>query len=751
MKKIIFGLLWISSNLYSAFSGQFEPLSSGLSTDRITQLLETPRITNLVVFNDVNERIVDYGMPWDEEDRLRRNAAVTLALRDTLVDNECLVLCSKANLIALQLLVSLWDAFCTDPENVVVQHLMQNLSSEARQNLLTVPVRMLNLETRIALYQQKIQKVTKIYDEINTLSEIGDESEITDGLQILSQELFTRSLDLTSNVLVQNLFCCYAYFDIICENDYVCKQVNDEFVLFIPKHLVNQYTTVMMQDVQLGLNFSMLSNYDYKEIPDKDRIQEVVARASHIDAANNLGEKLLEALKILILSKDQLVKKVSALNNDRYKAEAVLPFFNIFLDGHGDLDQRIAGISIKKTSSSYFSNFEQLLRFLNSEIKTKSLTVLSCFPGGKKLLDTFHVKTPFDSSILDQITYPIINIGTQTSSVFLSALHKAMVVDIDTPVFFTQRMLYAPWKPSITVFSDYFSLLNETLPNYEKAFKLISGFYPEDGAFSLNNYIGVKFPHLSWFSAYEFQKHSKQISQIEALTTKEILFSADPDVTDRLKVILLGANVIPGEIRFENFTSDTLPTFLPINYFNQNYVIHSMNIINTDKNDVAMDMFYLLLKFLPIFNVSEPINIVIKNLMFNHIEYFDVYFFTKLEYAQGHKISGFMFTDVNGQVWISAWPVGISSGQPIQPMPLSPFNTASALAFITPVELQARDGLKQFPGLEKDSFKKLEQVMQNKAKGLVPEKVQKSYEIKTKHEMLSRVIDTVHRLNTSVV
>lgn len=779
MKKLIIGMLLISSPLYTAFLGQVEPFSSDLTDAQITHFLETPRTNNLVIFNDASETRLNYHMPWDEEDWLFKSAAVTLALRDTLVDNKCVVLCSKANWLMVQLLVQLWYDFCVNSSGIILNRYIQNFPREIQNRDFSFQRQRDIFEKKIILYQQKIQDITRIYDEINTLSEIGDESEITDALKILSQKLFGVVAD-TSHVSVQQLFCTYAYFNIICEHDYICKQVNDDFILFIPRHLVNQQDTLMMQDVQLGLNVSTLSHYDYKKLPDLGTRQEVVERAYRLDAVNNLGQKLLEALKTLVLTKRELVKEVAVLKEDVDKAQAVLPFFNIFIDGHGSADQTIAGISINKIKNQSIqeekepstqeekepsnpkklqhSDFERFLRFLNYEMKTKSLTVLSCFPGGKKHLDTFHIKKPFDSSILDQITYPIITIGMSMSSVFLSALHSPISINVDQPVFFTDRMLYAPWKPSITVFDYYFSLLDEVpsrdyeiSSNYERAFKLISGFYPEHETFCLQNYIGVKFPHLSWYSAYEFKKHSKQISQIEALTKKEIIFQADPAIEDRLKVILLGANVIPGEIRFENFTIDTLPLFFPVNYFNQNYVIHSMDIVLPDNRDDKLGLYNLFLKFTSMFSLSEPINILIKNLNLSQ-QYFDVYFFSDLEYVPGHKMSGLMYIDNNDQAWISSWAVDTYSQRVFKNAPLSLFSKDKLLEFITPVELQARDVLEQFPGLENDSFKKIEQVMHNKLKGVMPEIVQKHYEFHAQEEkVLFRVIDVVHSLQSSAV
>lgn len=434
------------------------------------------------------------------------------------------------------------------------------------------------------------------------------------------------------------MFSLYCNVQIIKASNYLFKEVTSEFVLCIPHHMQH------LSQIQLGLAYEKLRKFPFLVVPKVEK-QLILQEAKKIDEAESLGKKLLEALQVLQI----IVQDDQAWNQ--------LPLFNIFIDGHG-LYTITAGISTtlekdEKTGIAS-SDYLRILDYLNNHIRTKSLTISSCYPSGQKLIDSFNLTSKWHNVYLEKIRYPLIMVGSLYGPTSMAWSKPRVNVYEEFPQFYTAQKLYSPQKnKGMTLFSDCFAFLNETPANFEKFSSLFVS--TENANVDLpQNYISIKFPYASWFSFVHYKDIVKSISAIDMAAkyrNKPML------IADKIQIILLGANVITSSIVISRDTSDekvSLPYILPINYHNQNYFFNEIALPHDQSETVQAPIINM---FSALIQVEEPIAIVIKKLT-TAIKTFDnVVIFTGLPWEGYDDLqTGYAYIDHDGNAFRAHWP-----------------------------------------------------------------------------------------------
>lgn len=428
-------------------------------------------------------------------------------------------------------------------------------------------------------------------------------------------------------------FLFYLYFSLIKDsNKYYCKVVSDDYLLFIPKQKLfdkygsdirknfsvrdNQYFNL---DNEVGLLVGHLKDYDYIFMPSRyffeklnptDRIlyenlskkefnwwldqQACYQNAADLLEQDNVGEELLKAL-FRIKPKNKYARS-----------------FNIFLMGHGKKDD-IAELSIKSENKD-LNDFVRVLLSFQENFLMKTLSVVSCFLGGQKVVDAFKVENYYSNSVLERISYPIINHG-----IFYTETYGWSVAGLFSSKDYFSYGIYNKFVPKTSdFFMKYFKALDAIPSDYDTVAKsiLFNNTLWLQSLDNIANLIQIKFPNVAWMTPQIFDKKIEKITQVQALTqSKDIVVKSDTEL------IFLSANYVPRKIVIKKSQSRFMVTFLPVNYMNQNYVIDEL-IIKQDMN-INQCMQY----FLALAHASERINIIIKKLIIGTKKYDNVYVF----------------------------------------------------------------------------------------------------------------------------
>ncbi|OGB86467.1 hypothetical protein A3J41_02830 [candidate division TM6 bacterium RIFCSPHIGHO2_12_FULL_38_8] len=105
--------------------------------------------------------------------------------------------------------------------------------------------------------------------------------------------------DNDSNSIIDMMH-VYAKYNQILTQGYSCKNVNDDFILFVPNKVDNAQESKDMQNALLGISYAKLADYDYKgpfsANPENDTI---IDNGMQIRKENSLGKKLLDAVNVL--------------------------------------------------------------------------------------------------------------------------------------------------------------------------------------------------------------------------------------------------------------------------------------------------------------------------------------------------------------------------------------------------------------------------------------------------------------------
>ena len=351
------------------------------------------------------------------------------------------------------------------------------------------------------------------------------------------------------------------------------------------------------------------------------------------------------------------------------------------LAGHGSSNTMTAEISTlpnKNVDGSQApSDFINVMNTFNNDFRTKLVSITSCYVGGKKIVDSYSAINQFNNTMLENLSYPIINRGSRFEATLVRS---------------SRGFDYGESFGADDRFIRYFNLLNEIPPDYQKATKIMSQKLKE-------NYASIKFPHTSWFSPVQYEKEVQEFSQVAMSTAKSPI-----SVSQDIRIILLGANYISQPIQLDGEFEWDLPKFLPVNYYNQNYCLESLKILNINK---SFDQIFSLLIDSA---VVESINVIFKQMQTKTGIYKNVHVFTHQDInSDGSMLSGYIYTNAQGETKIASWESG-------QKMPASvrerDYDTVKAQVRIDAIESKIKKGLPD--ALKPDALKNLSSVLEAK-------------------------------------
>jgi len=674
-------------------------LTLTLSTEAVQKIflgnsfssLPNDSIQNLIIINDCTE-LIPRNLPPSEINSLfnQGEGAELIEFLQALRENQ-FILCTKSLWISLQNAAFTWESYISLPKETLLQEFKKISFNTALQKN-PFQGKKNDLKKMIDRDKQMIMKISTKFQELT--QSIANASDYSGKIAVANKlcQKYREELDPTYQEMMP-LFTIYTTFKLASAYNYTCKDVSDEFILFIPDNLTKSLH-------RLWLKFL---DYDYKNFPTLEIAQNILYQAENLDYDHLLGQKLLRTLKLLPLKHQR-------------KGEAC--FFNFYLTGHGstDMTAEVSTVIKQNQAQQSISDFQKILNFLQWTGNTKSLTISSCYSGGKKFIDSFQVSNPLSNSFLEKLSYPIIFEG----SFYVSTLSNVDVSD-GSQLFsmrdnrlLSNEFLYAPqFTSNPQKYKEYFESLNETPPNYQNAATVLSNIVQDiSGIKSLNsmflsNFVSIKFPHTSWLTPIDItsesdsikKKHTYVISQIYAMTHPIINIDKDVDA------ILLNANWIEALKLTREF--DRLPAFLPMKHHNQNYVIEQIEFLDTKlntKDEFGSSFHQLMHACFYLSDIEEQINIVVKKLKITEEECSNIYVFTnriltspsKLFLRKKTMMSGYMYTDPNNITKIVTWPSEEDFPETVHPQA---YNPLYAQEHIARVEQAAQQDLKKIKSL----------------------------------------------------
>lgn len=486
---------------------------------------------------------------------------------------------------------------------------------------------------------------------------------------------------------ILDAYTIYKFYHIfMTEQAYDCKEVSGDFILFIPKKLRSRHVATLSQDRAVGLAFNHLKDFDYaQQVP--SQVQQNRRLYNYdLTSKHQLGERLLVALNKL-----KLVRKIPAENE---------PLFNVIITGHGTATQVTAEIAIQRKRGQQYNDFQRILNWFDSQVITKSLTIQSCYPGGKKVRDTFNIENKYLNSYLENISYPIINVGSSLAVTY-------GIFDAPYNLLRPQRQRRDGLGPQTSkVFERYFQELSVAFPDYSKAALIISGLYSAvDRKFVdslINNYVSIKYPHTSWFKLVDFDKYVYFITPITGLIKRQQI------IKDTVEIIVLeAAQTISPLILTGNRKRKNLPKILPVNNDKNAYIIDSIDLGNSVAVNQSSPVNCLSVRIedMLVSGIQEQVMILIKELKATDrqsgkvIVYKNVCLFNHFMH-QGKLSTGIIFTNEKNESFIDE----ITATQ------ARPISTQVALAIARNIETVA---------LQKDGKKISWQELINNAKKLL--------------------------------
>ena len=652
-------------------------LTQNITSQTIVNGITLPeaRTTDLIICNDNKEFYMNneiFPLPWT-----KKNLAASDALLNGLIANK-LVLCTKSLWRNVQFIGEMWKDFATLSKQDLISK-YKTLSKQPEQEFLQ----------KIDEYEPCINEINKMYENINLIikdSTNKDLSEISNTINYLidgSKNTYKWKTDKYIKNQLQLLFTIYTLYQIILANNYTCKEITDDFILFIPKQLLEQpvldqkliqtieQENITDKDIWLGLKYSSCNDYKYLEFLTQDQ---TINLANRLKDQKKAYDKLLDNKTIGILLYDALEKliiKKSKITKDfkDYLVE-ILPNFNIFLTGHGSKNYFTAELSTELTNNK--SEFLDILTIFNNHLLMKSLTIYSCYPAGSKLVNSFDITSKIQNPILEKLTYPIIIIGitlaSVSSSYTIAKLPPFNNENIKNYIYQAQQK-YGPGKDNNQEpFIRFFNFLNNTT-TYEKFETTTKSKNPTDGnikhykitnvnkntneAFTtptplfleavnvlcdiydnkkqinknmLSDYALIKYPNTEWFVPADFNKIVKKLSSISMLAKETV------NIIPETQVILMDANIIKATIVIPN---KNIPAFISANYLKQSYIFDKIVINQTTKLETFIKQFFT------IQNIAEQISIIIKELIIGSLKFSNVFIFVHDDIFSQQKETSF--------------------------------------------------------------------------------------------------------------
>lgn len=550
--------------------------------------LQEPKPVNLVIFNSFTERNSDRPFP-----------PVTGMLAQALCDNQ-LIICTK----------QLWHTF---------QQIHKKLTTfDQSHNIL----------------QQEFKKIVQEFNKINPIlnQNKDNQSKLLTKLQPITKTLTSSPYwNLFSSDLVY-----YTAYEIMKAQSYMCKEINDDYLLFIPKNLtiielspetqnIAREAFINPKNFTIGMNFVRLPNYNHVEenVPSKSIRYSLSATLETI------------ALKPLIWKKygDQI-----------YSA---LPRMNVFIMAHGTY----APIQIAEMSESAFISS---LDVLNHAYDTKCLTIISCFAGGviQKAIESLKNKHFFDA-----IPYPIV-LGAGLFTTFRQIKGRILMSTneeiLDSIYNLNDVLMYGPakqWNHN-GLFNQFFDYLNQTetysitsknyrfqvdekthsqryhytahKPAYTEAVQLFNQTADANVA-RLNNVFVIRYPNTrNWFAISNINSKIKEITWIDA-ATKSLEISIPAEVQD----IFLKTSYIPIPIFIQGNLKEMfiIPTIIHKELLQR--VDYYIEKLQTNNDYTIIDLVHTIFEEKSIRYLAQPFAIFIKQLTLGNNKYSDVLFFVQ--------------------------------------------------------------------------------------------------------------------------
>ena len=326
---------------------------------------------NLIILNDVSEFFYNNYGP------------VSIDLSQALLEGESPILCTKALLHNILFFKSFYeDLIDYDLEYNVNKYskIFEEVSSEKKAE---------DIKENIDIFKSNIMTTNQYLIDIKEYVKTSNEP-LSNAIQSAINK-YKSFLDLSSGswqsltsqkliTLFSRLVLAFFVYKTINFDQYYCKEVNENFILFIPKKLKTPaFNFQGLNEYPIDLGISVEKIDDYK-----------------------MSEQLLEALK-KICSSDK-----------RYE-------WNIILSGHGSCKTVTAGMPTVSESNTD-SLFMKCLNFFRDKVNTQNVVIISCYPGGQKIKSTFSIDSEFDNAQLARLNYTLIFAGSQPTTIAIQTL-----------------------------------------------------------------------------------------------------------------------------------------------------------------------------------------------------------------------------------------------------------------------------------------------------------------------------------------
>ncbi len=261
------------------------------------------------------------------------------------------------------------------------------------------------------------------------------------------------------------------------EERWIIKKVNNSLNLLIPlRHLqslkVNQDkiknfdSTMETNDVfaielQLGLKVNHMETIDFRSI-----IPSYYTQISTYFSFSQSASYFVDSLDIIFCKKSDYINK-----------QVTIPEWCIFIDGHGAINHSIAYLTL--------NDFKKFLNFLEKEMITTLLVILSCYAAG---VNAGKIYGELSLETQRYYSFPIIIKGLN------DMVTGGPVVGIDWSAWKDQKKISLNTKIS---FFDFLEKAKRSEGNYNEIIKPILYDY------FIGNTPQIKLPGLEWFSVMD--------------------------------------------------------------------------------------------------------------------------------------------------------------------------------------------------------------------------------------------------------
>ncbi len=504
---------------------------------------------NIVVFNDITESDKDFVLLNNND--YFEPPVVTIELLKSISEQQ-VIICTKSLIKNLEFLIGIWINFINQDATI-----LQNEYSFLKKYSLS-----------------EIQKIKDMFINLNkVLLNYKDLEENSTSMISLNLNNVIKKVIEESNINEKLLFYIYMfgqYYENILKilKNYNIYEVNKSYLLLYPKS-VNPINFSLFKKINLAEMFDVIDNVDN----------------------SNIEESFLYAITSVINTNLNTSLSDQDLNKKFFK-------WNVFIIGHGEISDFIVG--------THNMVFKAILEYFNSYDLVNSVTVLSCFSGGKKIKEFFgHKLLSNNNSLIKNVQFPILFFGS----------------------FFSPVVKYSflgNWQSYKEGFDkhDYVDFFDKI--RQQDFFEALNLFASYDQIGSFTNYGAIKFPNTDWITVSDYKKNVFNISKIRVVTAYDTHILQIPDSKN---IILMNTNVIPLEItiNMSNRTEKNNCKFLPVFYMNQDYFISSLRLVDIkmdpinkytqiNKDRQIANILWSLFN-IELIHLAEPINIFIKRVI----------------------------------------------------------------------------------------------------------------------------------------